>query len=196
MDAVEKAFQTQLKNIQAKTGQSLDQLYALIRKSGLTKHGEIRELAKCDLGLGHGDANSLTKFYLAQAAGQAAARGDAPTLAVAPDARTDEIYSGARAELRPLHDKVMAAIGKFGPFEISSKKTYLSLRRGKQFAMVGPGTKGRLEVGLNMKGVPGTPRLAAQPAGGMCQYKVLLSDAKEVDKELIGWLKQAYDGAG
>jgi hypothetical protein len=195
MDAVEKAYLTQLKNIQAKTGQSLDQLYAFIRKSGLSKHGEIRELAKRELGLGHGDANSLAKFYLAQAAGQPAAAGDQPSLAVPPDARTDEIYSGSKAELRPLHDKVMAVIGKLGPFEISPKKTYLSLRRSKQFAMVGPATKGRLEVGLNMKGVPPTPRLAAQPAGGMCQYKVLLSEAKEVDKELIGWLKQAYDSA-
>ena len=114
------------------------------------------------------------------------------------------VASGAR--LRPVFWSLVyvllglalapAAIGKFGPFEISPKKTYLSLRRQKQFAMVGPGTKGRLEVGLNMKGLPGTARLAAQPPGGMCQYKVLLSDAKAVDKELIGWLKQAYDSAG
>src|SRR6266513_2269183 len=116
MDAVEKAFQTQLKNIQAKTGQTLEQLYAFICQSGLTKHGEIRELAKRELGLGHGDANSLAKFYLAQAAGQPGASGPAPTLAVAPEAKTAEIYSGARAELRQLHDQVMAAIGKFGPF--------------------------------------------------------------------------------
>jgi len=196
MDAVEKAYQTQLKNIQTKTGKSLDQLYALLHKSGLTKHGEIRELAKHDLGLGHGDANTLAKFYLARAAGQPAARGAAPSLAVPPDEKTDEMYSGSKAELRPLHDKVMAAIGNLGPFEISAKKTYLSLRRSKQFAMVGPGTRGRLEVGLNMKGVPATSRLAAQPAGGMCQYKVLLTDAKEVDRELVGWLKQAYDSAG
>jgi len=195
MDPVEKAFQTQLKNIQAKTGQSLDQLYAFIRKSGLTKHGEIRDLAKRELGLGHGDANSLAKFYLAQAAGQPGASGAAPTLAVPPAARTEEIYSGSKAALRPLHDQVMAAIRQFGPFEISAKKTYLSLRRSKQFAMVGPGTRGRLEVGLNMKGVPATARLAAQPAGGMCQYKVLVADAREVDQELIGWLKQAYDSA-
>src|SRR5258706_10045841 len=119
MDAVEKAYQTQLKNIQAKTGKSLDQLYAFLRKSGLAKHGEIRDLAKRELGLGHGDANSLAKFYLAQAAGQPGASGPAPTLAVAPDAKTAEIYSGAKAELRPLHDQVMAAITKFGPFDIS-----------------------------------------------------------------------------
>ncbi len=34
------------------------------------------------------------------------------------------------------------------------------------------------------------------PPGGMCQYKVNLTDAKEVDKELIDWIKQAYESAG
>jgi hypothetical protein len=52
------------------------------------------------------------------------------------------------------------------------------------------------EVGLNMKGVQPTERLNAMPPGGMCQYKVSLTDAKEVDKELIDWIKQAYEAAG
>jgi hypothetical protein len=30
----------------------------------------------------------------------------------------------------------------------------------------------------------------------MCQYKVKLSDPKEVDAELIGWIRQAYESAG
>lgn len=62
--------------------------------------------------------------------------------------------------------------------------------------MIGPATQTRVEVGLNMKGVKGTARLEQLPAGGMCQYKLKLSDAKEVDKELIGWVKQAFDAAG
>ena len=147
MDAVEQAFQTQLKNIQAKTGKTSDQLFALARKSGLAKHGEIRDFYKRELGLGHGDANSLTKFYLAQGSGAA------PGATAAPDEKTDELYTGSKAGLRPLHDKSMAAIGKLGPFEAAPKKTYLSLRRKKQFAMLGPGTKSRLEVGLNLTGL-------------------------------------------
>ena len=90
----------------------------------------------------------------------------------------------------------MAAIHGFGEFEISPKKTYLSLRRKRQFAMIGPATNTRVEVGLNMKGVPGGTRLAQLPPGGMCQYKVKLSSAQEVDQELLGWIKQAYDSAG
>ena len=189
MNVVDKAIQTQLKNIETRTGKSLTALYALIRKSGLTKHGELRDMLKRDLELGHGDANMLVTIYLREQAEAAATSGGSGDI-------LDEIYAGPKAALRPVHDRVMAAIDKLGDYEIAPKKGYLSLRRKKQFAMVGPGTKGRLEIGLNMKDVPGTERLVAQPAGGMCQYKVWLTEAREVDKELVGWLKKAYDHAG
>ncbi len=62
-------------------------------------------------------------------------------------------------------------IEKFGKFEIVPKKGYFILRRKKQFAMIGPGIKGRLEIGLNIKGVDGTARLEALLPGGMCQHR-------------------------
>jgi hypothetical protein len=61
--------------------------------------------------------------------------------------------------------------------------------------MIGPATNTRVEVGLNMKGAPAASRLIAQPPGGMCQYKVNVTDVKEVDEELIGWIKQAYESS-
>jgi hypothetical protein len=90
----------------------------------------------------------------------------------------------------------MAAISGFGDFEIAPKKTYLSLRRKKQFAMVGPATKTQVEVGLNARDLPAGGRLVAQKPGGMCQYKVRLSSPDEVDDELVGWVRSAYDAAG
>jgi hypothetical protein len=89
----------------------------------------------------------------------------------------------------------MTAVNAFGPFEIAPKKTYLSLRRKKQFATVGPATNSRVEVGLNMKGVKGTSRLEALPEGGMCQYRVKLTSPAEVDAELIAWIRTAYDAS-
>jgi hypothetical protein len=89
----------------------------------------------------------------------------------------------------------MAGIGKFGPFEIAPKKGYVSLRGKKQFAMIGPATNTQVEIGLNMKGVKGTSRLVEQKPGGMCQYKVRVGAVKEVDKELLSWLRAAYDAA-
>ena len=191
MSSVEQAYQTQLKNIQAKTGKTLDELSAIIRASGLAKHGEIRDMLKRELGLGHGDANTLVHFYL-KSAGETAAE----TKGAASNEVLDDIYSGPKAVLRPIHEQLMVTISQFGPFEVAPKKGYVSLRRKKQFAMIGPASKGRVEVGLNMKGVPATARLIEQPAGGMCQYKVYVTHLAEVDQELFAWIRHAYDSAG
>ena len=187
MDDVKKALQTQLQNIQKKTGKPLPELTALVKKSGLTKHSEIRDMLKTSLDLGYGDANSLAHFAREAIAGTKSDTSIDDFLA--------NIYSGPKATLRSVHEKLMAAIEKFGEFEIAPKKNYVSLRRKKQFAMVGPATNTRIEVGLNMKGLKPTTRLIAMPSG-MCQYKVRLTDVKEVDKELLGWIKKAYDSAG
>ena len=189
MNSVDRAFETQLKNIQAKTGKSLEQLYALIRASGLTRHGEIRDMLKRDLGLGHGDANTVAHlFFNSSSEGSAQESNNLEEI-------VREIYAGPKADLHAIHEALMNEIASFGPFEIAPKKGYISLRRKKQFAMIGPVTRTRVEVGLNMKGVPATPRLLAMPAGGMCQYKVYVTNASEVDAELVGWLRQAYDSA-
>src|SRR5262245_7452666 len=75
------------------------------------------------------------------------------------------IYSGAKAALRPIHDKVMDDVSRFGQFEIAPKKTYVSLRRKREFAMIGPASDTHVELGLNLKGVDGAGRLVAMPPG-------------------------------
>lgn len=189
MNSIDKAFETQLSNIQKKTDKTLEELFVIIRNSGFEKHGEIRDLLKNKLNLGFGDANTLAHVFKKSQEPPAESSG-------ALTNKVDEIYSGSRESLRPLHDAVMNALTQLGDFEISPKKTYLSLRRKKQFAMVGPSTKGRLEIGINMKDIPGTERLVEQPPGGMCQYKVWLTDENEVNQELFNWIKTAYDSAG
>jgi hypothetical protein len=189
MSSIDKATQTQLDNIQKKTGKSLDQLAAIVKKSGLTKHGEIREYLKRELGLGHGDANTLVHAVL-QSDGQRAAQGKSA------DQVLDEIYTGAKAHMRPIHEKLMKEIHRFGEFEIAPKKGYVSLRRKKQFLMMGPKTNTRFEVGINARDLKKNSRLLEQPKGSMCNYIVNLTDAKEVDSELIAWIKSAYEGAG
>lgn len=189
MSTLDKAAQTQLNNIQKKTGKSLEELAALVNGSGLTKHGEIRDYLKRELGLGHGDANMLVHVVL-QSDGTRAA-----------DGKTDEevlagIYTGAKAGLRPIHEKLMTGIIKFGECETLPKKNYISLRRKKQFAMIGPTTNTRVEVGINAKDLAPHPRLLEQPKGSMCNYIVRVTDAKEVDTQLLGWIKFAFENAG
>jgi len=58
MSSLDQAVQTQLNNIQKKTGKSFDELSAIVKNSGLTRHSEIRDMLKRDLALGYGDANS------------------------------------------------------------------------------------------------------------------------------------------
>lgn len=180
MDTVAKAVATQLANIEKRTGRSIAVLSAAVRASGLTKFGEMREFAKTTMGLGHGDANTLIHSM-----------ESAPA-----EAAPDEIYTGAKAHMKPIHDLLLAEIGKFGAFEISPKKGYVSLRRKKQFAMIGPATNTRFEVGLNLKGVAGGGRLEEMPPKGMCSHKVKLTGVAEVDAELLGWLGEAFAQAG
>lgn len=186
---VNQAIQNQLKNIEKRTGRSLSDLTAFVEASGLQKHGEIRDMLKEKLGLGHGDANTLTHAVMkTDAASALQGKTNDDVLA--------EIYSGPKEALRPIHDTLLSAMGKFGEFEIAPKKGYVSLRRKKQFAMVGPATNTRVDVGINMKDVPATESLVAEKPGGMCQYKVKVLDPNEVDAELLGWIKTAYDAAG
>jgi hypothetical protein len=188
MSSLDQAVQTQLNNIQKKTGKSLAELSIIAKKSGLTKHGELRDMFKEKLGLGHGDANGLVHAIL-QSDGTRAAEGKST------DDVLDEIYSGAKAGFRAVHEKLMKEINKFGEFEIVPKKGYVSLRRKKQFAMIGPKTNARFEVGINIKGLKKNARLLEQPSGSMCNYVVNVSEVGEVDPELISWIKSAYEGA-
>lgn len=189
MSSLEQAVQTQIDNIQKKTGKSLKELSAIVHKSGLSKHGEIRDYLKKELGLGHGDANALVHAVL-KSDGTRTAAGKSS------DAVLNEIYSGAKAGFRPIHEKLIGEIDKFGDYEVVPKKGYVSLRRKKQFAMIGPKTNTRFEVGINAKDLKKSARLLEQPEGSMCNYIVNLTDVKEVNSELIAWLRTAYEGAG
>lgn len=185
----QQALATQLANIEKRTGKSLAELTAIVQSSGLSKHGEIRDMLKDRFSLGFGDANTL-----AHAARQAGGSAAAP--AADADSAVADLYAGAKAPLRPIHDALMSAIARFGEFEIAPKKTYLSLRRKKQFAMVGPATKTQVEVGLNAKKLPASDRLTEMPPKSMCTYKCRVADVREVDAELLGWIRMAFDEAG
>jgi len=212
MADLEKARAAQLANIEQRTGKTLAQLAQIVKKSGLSKHGELVAMLKQDLGMGHGDANMLvhtvrqaeaagTPVGKAGKAGRPAKAGKAATpgkaaAAPATDAILDELYTGAKADLRPIHDRLLAALRKLGDFEEAPKKAYVSYRRQKQFVTIGPATRTSVEVGLNVKGLDPTDRLEALPPGKMCSYRVRLGDPAEVDAELVGWLKAAYEAAG
>jgi len=144
-------------------------------------------LLKNDHGLTHGFANMIALQAL---------QSDSHT-ADDTGALVDAQYAGAKAALRPLYDKLLEAIGKFGKdIEISPKKAYVSLRRNKQFALIQPSTATRLDVGINLKDAEPTERLEKSGSfNAMVSHRVRLSTAGDVDKELLGWLKKAYEAS-
>ncbi len=191
MDKIKQAVQTQINHIQTRTGKTLEELSELVRNSGLTQHGQIREMLMRELEISYGDANALVHaILLSDGTRSAEAKG------LTSDTVLDEFYSGPKAALRPIHAAVMAYILTLGEFEALPKKNYVSLRRKKQFAMLGPATQTRVELGLNAKNLPAHPRLLEQPKGGMCNYIVRLTDLTQVDEDVFAWLRAAFEGAG
>jgi hypothetical protein len=174
-------------NIAEKTGRPVHEWVTIARKSGLQKHGEIVKFLKTDHGFTHGYANLVAHYALQSSAAQM----DDGDLVAAQ-------YAGPKADLKPIYDAILAAVKRFGPdLEVAPKKAYVSLRRKKQFALVQPSTKTRVDLGINLKGKSPAGRL--QPSGSfnaMVSHRVQLTSPGEVDAEVVSWLKEAFDAAG
>ncbi|MEQ8765933.1 MAG: DUF4287 domain-containing protein [Planctomycetota bacterium] len=171
-------------NLPEKTGKSLEQWLKVVEKCGESKHGAIVKHLKTEHGMTHGFANLVAHKALASDAGSADSTDDL----------VEAQYSGAKAGLRPIYDALIQAVKKFGSdVEISPKKSYVSLRRKKQFGLIQPSTKTRVDVGLNLGDAATTDRLEASGSfNQMVSHRVRLESKKDVDAELIAWLKQAY----
>jgi len=163
----DKALATQLANIETRTGKSLAELTRLVKGSGLAKHGQLVAMLKDTLGMGHGDANTVVHLALKSDGQRAAADAG-----LSPGQVLDGLYTGPKAALRPIHDRLLKEMRKLGEFEEAPKKTYVSYRRKKQFAMIGPATNTRVEVGLNVKGLKASPRLQELPPGQMIIHQL------------------------
>lgn len=173
--------QTMIDNMPEKTGKSLAEWQALVAKSGAAKHGEIMKLLKGEHGVTHGFANLIAQKCIGNLDVNEA------------DLVTNQ-YQG-KETLKPIHDVIADYVKTFGgEVEIAPKKTSVSLRRKKQFALIQPSTKTRIDLGINLKGVAPQGRLEAMT--GMCTHKVKLTSVDEVDADVKAWLKDAFDRAG
>ncbi|MGE0479971.1 MAG: DUF4287 domain-containing protein [Phycisphaerae bacterium] len=173
-------------NLKENTGRSIDEWVRIASRGGPRKHGEIVASLKSEHGLTHGYANLVAHRTLKSAASDAD-----------PDDLVAAQYAGAKAALRPMYDALVKALQKLGSdVELAPKKAYVSVRRAKQFAILQPSTATRLDVGINLKGAPTTARLEASGSfNAMVTHRVRVESPADVDKQLIGWLKQAYDAA-
>ena len=174
-------------NMKEKTGKTLQQWVTIAKKSGEAKHGGILKHLKGEHGITHGFANLVAHKTLKSDAGSADM----------PDDLISQQYAGAKADLKPIYDalsKAASAIGK--DVVVSPKKSYVSLRRNKQFALIQPSTKTRIDLGINLKDAPATERLENSGSfNAMVSHRIRLEKPSDVDKEVKSWLKKAYTQA-
>lgn len=187
MADAEKELRAMIANLAEKTGKPLEAWVKLAKASGEEKHGRMVAHLKSEHGLGHGYANLVAHMHLKTGSINASSEDD---LVAAQ-------YAGTKAALRPWYDRLHKAIGAFGKdVEFAPKKAYVSLRRRKQFALLQPSTADRLDVGINLKGVPPAGRLEASGSfNAMVSHRVRVAKAADIDAQLIGWLRAAYDQA-
>jgi len=170
------------KGLLEKTGKPLDHWIKVVSKSKIEKHKAIIDYLKSEHGFTHGFANFVAFKSKKSDAGSMDDK----------DLLTNQ-YKG-KENLKPIYEKLISKIGTFGTdITKTPKKDSVSIIRKKQFALIKPATKTRIDLGLKLKGKPTTNRLEnSGPFGAMCTHRVRLETAKDVNDELIGWLKEAY----
>ena len=184
---VEEALRAQLRNIETATGRSIADWTDLIRATGLTRHGQIVAWLKETHGMSHGTAHRLALTAL-DALRPAEPTAEDPVAA---------LYTGPRDALRPIHERLMAAIHANGAdIEVAPKKGYLSIRRRKQFAMLKPAAR-HVDLGLVLPGAAVTDRLeSAATFNALFSHRVRVRSVDDVDAQLIAWIRDAYGLAG
>jgi hypothetical protein len=193
MATAEEGIATQIRNIEARYGKTMAQWSAIVAASGLTRHQDVVGLLKAEHGLPHGAAHRVSLTVRQQPGpGQ-------PGPATAGDP-AGALYTGRKSALRPLHEALMTAVRALGDdVEVAPKKGYLSLRRGRQFAMFQPSGAGRIDVGLILPATPETqpgPRLeSAAGFNALFTHRVRVPAGADIDPELTAWLRLAYQHA-
>lgn len=179
---MDKALQTMISNMPEKTGKSLQEWKVILKQKNLAKHGEAMKFLKGEYSVTHGFANTI--IHLSKESTE-----DASDLVTSQ-------YKGKEA-LMPIYDKLISVVLDFGSDVVKTpKKTSVSIIRKKQFALIKPATKTRIDLGLKLKDKPITNRLGnSGPFGTMCTHRVQLTSVAEVDDELVNWLKEAYEKA-
>ena len=167
-------------NMPEKTGKSLDEWKQILINSGLEKFGEKVKYLKAEHGITHGYANTIVGLSKEE-------KQSDNDLVLAQ-------YKG-KETLLTMYAVLLNVINTFGKdIEIAPKKANVSLRTKRQFALIQPSTKTRIDLGLKLKSQPVEGRLEASgPFGTMCTHRIQLTDVSQIDQEVIDYMKLAYE---
>jgi hypothetical protein len=179
---MDPALKTMIDNMPEKTGKSLDEWKRLLKTKEFSKHSEAVKFLKEEFGVTHGFANTIVTL----------SKDEVTT----PESLVQNQYRG-KENLLPIYEKLLSVVKEFGTdVTVTPKKSTVSLIRKKQFALISPATKTRIDLGLKLVGKDLTERLEnSGPFGSMCTHRVKISTLEEVDDELINWLTEAYSKA-
>ena len=168
-----------------KTGKPLDHWIKVVQDAKIEKHKAIIDFLKSEHGFTYGFANFVA---------HKSKKSDAASIDDT-DLLTSQ-YKG-KESLKPIYDKLIEVIDTLGDdITKTPKKTSVSIIRKKQFALIKPATKTRIDLGLKIKDKEITERLEnSGPFGTMCTHRVRLTKVEDVDAELTNWLKEAYEKA-
>lgn len=171
------------KGLIERTGKGLDHWIDVVKKSGKEKHMAIVDYLKTEHAFSHGFAN----FVAHEANQSAAASFDDDTLLTGQ-------YAG-KENLRPIYDKLNAEILKSGgDITVTPKKDSVSYIRKRQFALIKPASKTRVDLGLKLKTQEPTGILEnSGPFGAMCTHRIQIHALDDINAEVVKWIKAAYE---
>jgi Domain of unknown function (DUF5655)/Domain of unknown function (DUF4287) len=191
--AMTQKFVTTLKE---KTGRSLGEWVALVKKSGPKTENERRAWLKTVHGLGMNTAWGIAEF--AEPNGSEFASPEA--YLAAAEEYVERMFSGAKAALRPLYEELLRlGLGIGTDAKACPCRTMVPLYRHHVFAQIKPATQTRIDLGFALGARKAEGRLI--DTGGYAKkdritHRIPISSPKDIDAEVKKWLKAAYDADG
>jgi hypothetical protein len=179
----EAAFEANLKE---RTGKTLEQWLALVKKDGPATEKERRVWLK--------DEHGFTTVYAWWVAERAEGKGSAADYD--PEAYVEAMFAGGKARLRPIYDELLNLGLALGPdVKACPCQTMVPLYCHHVFAQLKPSSRTRLDLGLALRDTPFTARL--HDTGGQARkdritHRVAITRPEEIDDEVKSWLRTAY----
>jgi hypothetical protein len=188
-----KMVQDWIASLREKTGRTLDQWLALIKKEGPPTEKERRDWLKQKYQLGTNSA-----WWLAERAdGKGEEDSDPESYLRAAEKYVEEMFAGAKAGLRPIYDALLELGLKLAPdVKACPCKTIVPLYRNHVFAQIKPTTRTRIDMGFALKDTSPVGRLidtGCFAKGDRISHRIPIASVEEIDQEVKKWLKKAYD---
>lgn len=176
-----------------KTGRSLEEWIALVKKDGPPDEAPQRIWLKEKHKLGTNSA----WWIASRVAGKEWEDGDPAAYLRAAEGYVETMFAGSEAGLRPIYDALLDVCLNFAPdVKACPCQTIVPLYRNHVFAQIKPTTRTRIDFGFALKDTPATGKLI--DTGGFAKkdritHRMEIKGPSDIDAELKRWLKVAYE---